>query len=88
MDKMTFNEMLYFGFLTISLMIYLPLFMKHRREIPLSRRKSARWAIVSSYAAVGVICMLLHIISWQAALFFSTVACAGTYYVVFIKFKD
>jgi O-antigen/teichoic acid export membrane protein len=88
MIKLSPGEFVYYGLLIIALALYLPLYVKHRKEIIHSRHKSARWGIVVSFAIIGIMSIIFHMVSWLPALLSSGVACLLAYYVIFVKYRD
>lgn len=88
MNSLTFNEFVYYGVLVGAAAVYLPLYIKIRKEMNHRKRKSTRWGIVASFALIGIIGVLAKMVAWLPALLSSGVVCLIAYYIVFIKYTD
>lgn len=88
MNYFTFNEFIYYGVLIAAVAVYLPLYIKIRKEIDHRKNNTARWGIVASFALIGIIGVLAKMVAWLPALLSSGIACLVAYYIVFIKYTD
>ncbi len=88
MLHLTFNEYIYYGILLAALAVYLPMYIKIRKELDRNKLNSARWGVVASFAAIGVIAFAAKMVALIPALISAGIACLVAYYVVFVKFKN
>lgn len=88
MGKLTAGEFLYSGILIVALVLYLTLYIKRRHEILRNKNKSTRWGIIASFAVIGIMATIFHMVHWLYALITSGIACLIGYYVIFIKYKS
>lgn len=88
MSHLTFNEYIYYGVLIAALAVYLPMYIKIRKELDRNKLNSARWGVVASFAAIGVIAFIAKMVALIPALISAGIACLIAYYVVFVKYRD
>jgi len=88
LSHLTFNQYIYYGVLIAALAVYLPMYIKIRKELDRNKLNSARWGVVASFAVIGVIAFLAKMVALIPALISAGIACLIAYYVVFVKYRD
>jgi hypothetical protein len=88
MARLPLTDFVYYGLLLTTLVLYLTLYVKLRKNIVTHRRKITQYWIVLSFLIIGIMAAATNLVKPVSALAPAGLACAIAYYVVFIKYND
>lgn len=88
MPRLSLTEFVYYGLLVTTLVLYLTLYVKLRKNLVSHKKKLTQWWVVLSFFIIGVVGIVAKLVAPLYALATSVLACAIAYYVVFIRYND